>query len=146
MPIPRQLSMLVSSLALATLVAGCGDADDNAAGPAETPTRRIDVEMQDLAFSPTSIDVEAGETIRFVFTNTGKVDHEAYIGDPAAQRQHADEMADMADMEHDDDMRTVEPGDSVEMIHTFDEAGPVQVGCHQPGHFEAGMVMDIAVG
>jgi len=36
-------------------------------------------------------------------------------------------------------MVTVSPGRRAEMRHRFDEAGPVLLGCHQPGHWEAGM-------
>ena len=45
----------------------------------------------------------------------------------------------------DSEVLTVEPGDTGELSYTFDEAGPVQIGCHEPGHFEAGMVLDVEV-
>ena len=51
--------------------------------------------MRDIEFSPTTVDVEEGETVRFLFHNTGEVAHEAYIGDAAAQEDHADEMGSM---------------------------------------------------
>ena len=104
--------------------------------------------MRDIEFSPTTVDVEEGETIRFLFRNTGEVAHEAYIGDAAAQEDHADEMESMGGMDHggDSEVLTVEPGDTGELSYTFDEAGPVQIGCHEPGHFDAGMVLDVEVG
>lgn len=45
----------------------------------------------------------------------------------------------------DDDAVTVEPGDEAELTCTFDEAGRVEVGCHQPGHYKAGMKIDVTV-
>lgn len=38
----------------------------------------------------------------------------------------------------------VHPGDTVEFVHTF-EAASTMIGCHEPGHWEAGMKMDIDV-
>ena len=40
---------------------------------------------------------------------------------------------------------TVEPGESATLTYTFEEAGTVEVGCHQPGHYKAGMKMQIDV-
>ena len=80
--------------------------------------------------------------------------HEAYIGDEQAQEDHATEM--MGDGDHSgdghsmdmggDDVVTVEPGDTRSMTHTFDDAGTVQIGCHQPGHWESGMKATVNVG
>ncbi len=147
MPVPRLLSMVAAATALAVL-AGCGADDDTASAPgSDSSARTVEIEMRDNAYSPTTIDVDAGETVRFVFTNTGKVTHEAYVGDPAAQAEHADEMESMGGMDHgDDDVLVLEPGQVGDLTHTFDEAGSVQIGCHQPGHFESGMVLDVSVG
>lgn len=40
---------------------------------------------------------------------------------------------------------TVQPGDSAELSYVFDEPGTVLIGCHQPGHYEAGMVATVEV-
>ncbi len=146
MPTPRSITLV--GVVSVLLIAACGGDDDINANevPDGDAGTAIEVEMRDIAFSPTSIDVEAGDTVRFVFTNTGKLTHEAYIGDAAAQEDHADEMASMGGMDHGgDDVLTVEPGKTGELTYTFDDAGTVQIGCHEPSHFEAGMVMDVAV-
>jgi uncharacterized cupredoxin-like copper-binding protein len=36
-------------------------------------------------------------------------------------------------------------GESGELTHTFDEAGTIEIGCHQPGHYDAGMRVNITV-
>lgn len=147
MPFPR--GVVVGLLTASLAVAACGDDDVSSA---DGDVRTIEVEMLDIAFEPTTIDVEEGETIRFVFTNSGAVTHEAYLGTPDEQDQHADEMAEMESKDDMDGMHhgghdvvTVEPGETGELTHTFTDAGQIQLGCHQPGHFEAGMVVDIDV-
>lgn len=137
-------AVLAGLLVVAT--AACGG-DDEAASTGDA-SRTIEVEMADIAFEPSDIDVEAGETVRFVFINTGEVPHDAFIGDPDEQADHAAEMAD----DHgghggdDSDAVTVQPGERAEITHTF---GPdddeLLIGCHQPGHYDAGMVTTIHV-
>jgi uncharacterized cupredoxin-like copper-binding protein len=143
--VSRTRTIALLGVLLFALVA-CGD--DEAASPDEgTADRTIEVDMVDIAFAPESIDVAAGETVRFVFTNSGEVAHDAFIGDSTAQDDHA---ADMADDHggHDEDGEgiTVEPGDTAELTHTFGaEDDGLLIGCHQPGHYEAGMVATIDV-
>lgn len=147
MPVPRPVSV-AACLAVLLLVTSCGSDDDSASSPpGDSSARTVEIEMRDIEFSPTTVDVGAGEEVRFVFTNSGALTHEAYIGDAAAQEDHADEMGSMGGMDHggDSEVLTVEPGDTGELSYTFDEAGPVQIGCHEPGHFEAGMVLDVEV-
>jgi uncharacterized cupredoxin-like copper-binding protein len=44
-----------------------------------------------------------------------------------------------------DDALTVEPGKTGELQHTFDAAGETLIGCHEPGHYEAGMRVAVTV-
>lgn len=138
----KRTPLLAVTLAVA-LAAACGSDDDAAAGAGDP--RTIEVEMVDVAFQPATLQVAAGETVRFVFTNSGEAVHEAYFGDAAAQEDHAEEMDDMEGMAHGDDATVVEPGETAEVTYTFDDAGSTQIGCHQPGHFESGMLVDVTV-
>jgi uncharacterized cupredoxin-like copper-binding protein len=145
---PLRTIALIGSAVL--LLAACGDTDDG--GSASGATRTIEVDMVDTAFEPDRLDVEQGETIRFVFTNTGDLPHDAFIGDEAAQADHEQEMRDAADDMHggghddeDEDAVTVDPGDTAELTYTFDEAGTVEIGCHQEGHYEDGMKTTVEV-
>lgn len=133
---------------------------------------RVEVEMTDLAFDPSEFEVARGATVTFVFDNTDTIDHEALIGDETAQGEHEAEMMDSGgDMGHEDggadstattdgDMGDmghksgasepsesvlVAPGESAEITYTFDETGDVLLGCHQPGHYDGGMVATITV-
>lgn len=141
----RTRTIALASVLLLNLVA-CGD--DKAASPDRgSADRTVEVDMVDIAFEPEVIDVAAGETVRFVFRNSGEVAHDAFIGDKSAQADHAADMAD-AHGGHDEDGEgiTVEPGDTAELTHTFGaEDDGLLIGCHQPGHYDAGMVTEIDV-
>lgn len=145
----RRLLILAAGFAL--VVAACGsDSDgDGDAAQGDGPERTVEVEMRDIAFDPETVAVQRGETVRFVFVNTGKLDHDAFIGDAAAQREHGQEMQESGNGHGGhgggDEAVTVEPGERAELVHTFDEAGDVLIGCHQPGHYDAGMRLDLSV-
>lgn len=99
-----------------------------------------------MRFDPASITVKAGETIRFLVTNTGKIDHEFALGDAESQHEHAEMMKKMPGMKHDEaNAVTVAPGQTKEIIWQFAKPGKVEVACHLPGHYEAGMKGDIVV-
>lgn len=141
------IRLMTASIAVAALgLAACGD-DNTTAGTASAP-RTVEIEMRDIAFSPDEVDVQAGETIRFVFQNKGAVTHNAFIGDEAAQDDHEMEMREMGGMgdsdgDHDamDDEGgiTVMPGETGEITHTFSEGDDLLVGCHEEGHYAGGM-------
>lgn len=142
---PLLVFALVGPLGLA---AGCGTDDS----PTTAATRTVNIEMRDIAYSPDSLAVEAGETVRFVFTNVGAISHDAFIGNDAAQEEHEQSMSDSSDGGmsggHDmatDDALTVAPGETGEITYTFDEGGEIVIGCHQPGHFAAGMRIAVDV-
>jgi uncharacterized cupredoxin-like copper-binding protein len=142
---------VVARCALMTLIAfgaACGGDDEGTANPSDAV---IEVAMVDIAFEPDRLSVSAGTPVTFRFTNEGRIVHEATIGTPEEQEDHASEMeTDDADAhgEHGDpDQATIslDPGDSGELVYTFDEAGEYLIGCHVPGHYEAGMVVVVTV-
>lgn len=140
----NNLTLLAAAL-LAIVLTACGG-DTEPAGDA----RRVAIDMTDNAFAPDTVEVAAGESVTFVFSNDGEAVHEAYIGTAADQEAHADDMADDHggghDMDDEDgDALDVEPGDTGELTYTFDESGEYLIGCHQPGHYEAGMRLDVEV-
>jgi uncharacterized cupredoxin-like copper-binding protein len=127
-------------------LAACGSGDgSNSAGAGQGADRTIDVEMRDIAFTPTSVDVRVGETVRFNFKNTGQVTHDAFIGDAAAQDAHEKEMREGHDHGKDKNAVSVKPGKSASLTHTFDRPGQLLVGCHEPGHYTGGMRIAVNV-
>ncbi len=110
-------------------------------------TRTVEVSMTDeLRFEPGTIEVAAGETVRFEVTNVGQSVHEFLIGDEGQQAAFAEEMAEDG-MAHDSDAGvSVEPGEIESFEYTFDKGETdLLAGCHEPGHYDAGMVASITV-
>lgn len=149
----RQAAVLV--VAIAASLAACSGAGASptpaasATAPAASPgaAREIAVRTTDaLRFEPASFEVKAGEAIRFVVTNAGKVRHEFFVGSEADQRDHEAEMRSMG-MAHDEPNGiSVEPGQTKALEITFGVAGNLLAGCHEPGHYDGGMKATIAVG
>ena len=135
------------TIALGSLIAvGCGGSDHESHGSTSNaePSRTIDVTMKDIAYEPSSVSVKAGETVKFVFTNNGQILHDAFIGDEAAQADHEKEMRD-GKMHHGDDAIKVIPGKTGELTHTFKAGDALIIGCHETGHYNAGMKLTVAV-
>ena len=133
---------VVALAALAVALAAC-------TGGADGADRTVSVRMfDDMRYDPDRLDINAGDTVRFEVTNSGETRHEFFIGTTDAHREHAEEMR---EREHADEAHanpaavTVEPGQTGSLEYTFDEAGELFVGCHEPGHYEAGMVAPITV-
>ena len=116
-------------------------------GKAANVKRAVRIDMSDaMRFSPASIDVRQGETIRFVVRNSGKLKHELVLGTEKELVEHAEVMKRFPEMEHADaNMVTVAPGKTGEVIWRFTKAGKVHFACLQPGHFDAGMKGAVAV-
>jgi uncharacterized cupredoxin-like copper-binding protein len=139
-------SVIVAFMLGGLVVAGASGLDTGGHG-ADADARTVEVSMTDeLRFEPDTITVTPGETVRFVVTNTGQSVHEFLIGDEAAQAEFAEEMAG-GEMDHETDAGvSVDPGQTETFDYTFSDTGEVILaGCHEPGHYEAGMVATIEV-
>jgi len=117
------------------------------AGDPAAAGRTIRIAMDDsMRFTPGLIKVRQGETIRLVVTNKGKIMHEAVIGSMQDLKQHSALMKKFPTMEHDAPyMAHVKPGQSQEIVWTFNQPGTFYFACLIAGHFEAGMVGTITV-
>jgi uncharacterized cupredoxin-like copper-binding protein len=105
-------------------------------------TRVIEITAaDDFTFTPESVAVDAGEVVTLRVTNVGAIPHDFTLGDTELQDEHEAEMAEMeGDMAHEEpNVFTLEPGETKEMTWRFTEAGEILFGCHQPGHYAAGM-------
>jgi uncharacterized cupredoxin-like copper-binding protein len=103
--------------------------------------RTVTIRMSDaMRFTPDSVTVRRGETIRFVVRNEGKILHEMVLGNEEGLKAHAALMRRFPEMEHDEPyMVHVQPGKTGQMIWTFDKPGQIGFACLIPGHYEAGM-------
>ena len=48
--------------------------------------------MVDISYSPSTLDVAAGETVRFIFHDDGSVRHDAVVGDAEVPAKHETEV------------------------------------------------------
>ncbi len=133
--------------AVAAAVLALATACSSGGGDAGKAGRTVEIAMTDIAFTPAAVTVARGETVTFRFTNNGKLKHDAFLGDAAAQAEHEKEMG--AGGGHGghggDDAITVDPGKTGTLTHTFEEAGTTEIGCHEPGHYAAGMKVVVTV-
>ncbi len=136
-------------------------------GKSNEVDRVIQIVMQDNLYSPESISVMEGETVRFAIKNEGEFVHEFNIGTAAMHAGHQKEMMmmmehgvleadkinhekmkmDMGDgktMEHDDPNSVLlEPSQTAEIIWKFSKKANLEFACNVPGHYESGMVGEV---
>jgi len=127
-----------------------GDAHASMAGKPGNPaavSRTIKISALDtMRYDTKDIQAKPGETVRFVITNAGKIKHEFTIGTREEQMEHAKMMASMPGMKHEDgNSVSLEAGETKELVWQFGKAGPVEIACHVPGHYEAGMTAKVSV-
>ena len=117
------------------------------AGDAKSAKRTINIAMTDnMRFSPDKIEVRQGETARIIARNEGQMLHEMVIGTRKVLDEHAALMLKFPDMEHDEPyMVHVPPGETREILWTFNRAGNFEFACLIAGHYQAGMVGRILV-
>lgn len=149
---PRVSILLPAALVL--VLAACSSPAVSPSASAASPSapaggspRVIAVTMSDaFAFEPASFSVATGETVRFEVTNGGAIRHEFFIGDEGAQTAHEADMMEMGGMLHDEANGIfVDPGQMKALEHTFESAGTVLIGCHEAGHYAAGMMATVTV-
>ena len=126
--------LAVSIVALAAVA--CTHA---AAAPAE---RTVHVRIRYSAFSLGHLDVEPGQTVRFVITNTDPIDHEFIVGDRSVQIAH--ELGTESYHPPRPGEVTIRAGETVETAYRFGERN-LLFGCHLPGHYAYGMRGTIGV-
>ncbi|EYD71437.1 cupredoxin domain-containing protein [Limimaricola hongkongensis] len=165
------MKSLITALALlpfaSSALAGPGHGAAHGIGEPGDPAkvdRVVEIAMDEMSYSPASVEVAAGETIRFVVSNEGRLVHEFNLGTPDSWATHEDEMQAMMregmmsmrrvdhekmqemGMAHDDpNSLLLEPGESAEIVWTFPEDGQVGYACNVPGHLEAGMKGKVAL-
>lgn len=131
------------------------------AGPG---TRTVTITMKDNLYEPESVNIKAGETIRFAVVNKGDFLHEFALGQPNDHAKHQEMMKTMMDHgmitatsvnqeamkmdmgpgghAHGPESASVlvEPGKQAELTWKFTKAMKLEFACTIPGHYEAGMV------
>ena len=146
-----RLPWIVGAAGVALFAAACGTDSTGAQATTGDGVRTVAITMDDNKFDPDAIEVRRGETVRFEFTNDGTAPHDAFIGDRAAQDAHEEEMRESEAGGHgghgagSEDAITVEPGETGTITYVFDEAGNLEIGCHELGHYDDGMTIDLKI-
>lgn len=126
---------------------GHGSSAAGKPGVATQAARTINVVALDtMRFDPQTLTVKAGETVRFVVTNKGRLPHEFVVGTTEEQKEHEKMMQNMPGMKHEDaNSITLAPGETKNLVWQFGQSGVVELGCHIPGHYPAGMMSKVTV-
>ena len=186
----RSMSLIALAVAVLLVTAACAKTPGiNSAGtlPEEAPTteeaatveatgdhgRVIAVELTEFAIGAESFEFIPGETVEFLITNSGVVEHEFRLSNQDRVDEHIagghddhdegamsdEEMAAMEDedADHDDDEADHEDGaDDVVLVLAAGESGTLvftvpdndhdytAAVCLIPGHYEAGMTTDLS--
>jgi uncharacterized cupredoxin-like copper-binding protein len=99
--------------------------------------RIIDMKTTDqLLFAPNAVSVQQGETVTFRITNVGQAAHEFKVGPMQAV---------FDDLESAPEVASITPGSTKTLTYTFTDTGPYAFACHEPGHFENGMIGFVSV-
>lgn len=134
----RAVAPLVALVAVAVAipfgVAAAGGEDARAAG-----TRTIEITAHHSRFTPASVAIPAGATMRFVIRNLDPIDHEFIVGGPEVHQHH--------EVGREAHHRGAVPGEisvpagaTVSTTWTAPSSpGPVTYACHLPEHFAFGM-------
>ena len=145
------------------MLAGC--APQPAATPRITPgtgaqPRELNLIAKEWTFVPPAVDLVAGETVVLHFVNGGTEVHEAVFGGPDVQAAWGAAEAAVAGAPPGPTPAVSVPpsvaglrvvarsGERVDVTWTVpldgpDTAGGFLVGCHIPGHYEAGMAVPV---
>jgi len=125
-------------------------AEEKAFGRPGDPTkilRTIHIDMSDeMEYLPNGLRLKAGDTVKFVVRNSGRIMHELVLGTMQELREHSEVMRKHPQMEHDEPyMAHVAPGKTETIVWQFSKPGAFFYGCLVPGHFEAGMIGTVRV-
>ena len=159
----RTLSLVALAITVLMVTAACSStaaddadtsADDHTAEENQTVNastnvdRVTEVELSEMAIDADSFEFAQGETIEFVVTNSGVVQHEfrlsnqdridEHLGDDHDDDDHAEEAEDA--------FVIVEAGETRTLVFTFpdNDHDYTAAVCLLPGHYESGMATDMS--
>jgi len=92
---------------------------------------------------PQRTTFQVGQPYVFAVGNEGQEVHE-FVIEPAGA-DDAPLEAEVNGEERESEIEDIAPGETAELEWTFTEPGRYQFACYVPGHFEAGMVIEVEV-
>ena len=151
--------VLAAMVALAVVVAACGDDDDGDGAPTEEPgatepadtepadqETQVDVTMADFSVTPSVESVPAG-TVKFVVRNTGAIDHNFRLIKTDLAPDALPTDAGLADESQLDVIASIEdfgPGESRDVSADL-EPGSYVLICNFVGHYQLDMFVAFTV-
>jgi uncharacterized cupredoxin-like copper-binding protein len=115
-------------------------------GNPRKPSRTIEVDLREMDFMPSRIEVKRGEQIRFVVRNVGTEDHEFLLATTEENLKHAELVKKHPHMEHDEPNGVrLAPKKSAEILWRFTKVGEFEYSCLIPDHREYGMTGHVSV-
>lgn len=127
---------LTLALTLVVPLTSCGTAGGSAT--------EVKVTLGDFSIQSSVTTFTKGTAYHFVVTNTGQVLHEL-MAVPTSTAHGTEEEIDRARLFEVED---IDAGQTKTLDYTFNDAAPagtLEFACHQPGHYEKGMRLDISV-
>ena len=132
---------------VAAAITACGGGGSGADGVNSGPDEYVvQVSLTEFGVEMDSSSVPAGAPVTFVFTNNGVLEHNIVL-EPL---DSVDEPLEYSDGEL-AKIVEIEPGDTATLTYVFQEGENfqvgtmVQLGCHLPGHYEAGMFQGFSI-
>jgi uncharacterized cupredoxin-like copper-binding protein len=115
-------------------------------GDPKKPSREVTVEMSEMDYSPSVIEVKRGEQIKFVVRNIGTEDHEFLLASTEDNLKHAAAMRKHPGMvHHESNGLRLARKQSGEILWKFTKAGTFEYSCLIPDHREYGMTGKVVV-
>ena len=139
----KRLFVILMFLAAATLVA-CGGSEE-AAQSNEDAHQEVTIEAVDLAFTPATVAVAAGQPIKLTLQNNGALEHDFSVMEIEVESVHEEAGEHDEGAEHtmtvDPELHVAAAAGTVGTVEfTAGHAGTYEFFCSVPGHKEAGMV------
>ena len=115
-------------------------------GNPKNASRTVEVDMSEMKYAPSSLEVKRGEQIRFVIRNVGEDDHEFLLATTEENLKHAADMQKNPHMAHEEPNAVrLTPKKSAEIVWKFTKPGTFEYSCLIPGHRENGMIGKVTV-
>lgn len=114
-------------------------AEENGTPVASSTEQTVQVSLGNMVITPSLTTFSVGVPYTFVVANEDTIEHELVI----ERRGEVD--VPLETNGHEAEVEDVEPGEAKRFRWTFTEPGEYQLACHEPGHFEAGMLVAIEV-
>ena len=140
----RNFKVIAVVAVLAIVAAACGETSATTVPAAGSPTV-VHVTAKEMMITSDVTTFKVGVPYTFEVTNYGTIPHEVMLVQPT----------DLTDMEEIDafalgmaESEDLVAGATASFAYTFTEddlAGPLELACHVPGHYEAMMLLPITV-